>query len=471
LEPRELRYPLFVFFCSFYVGYLIAAVIHLWAVAIFMVFAVFTLVLFFRKTLLILVVALTLIPLGFLTGTILSVPHICSDEEYEYTGIAISDGSSGYVIAGKGYLLHEGEWKKTSTHMGILVKRSAVASTPRKGDVIWAAGKIEENVSYPYMTMRATSFGAAVEKGFSSRIGNSMKAWIIQRFEDVGLKSSSLLPVFLGEKAFVDRELADAFRGVGISHLFAVSGFHIGLMYLLLGMLFKLFMLPLKMRLYLMIILLGLYALSTGPSISSLRAFLVFSLHCMFALIDYPQHELNLLGLAGLVMIVADPGMLSSIAFQLSFGATAAILISAPLHKESTRLSFITEPLMVSVAAQIAVIPVIIINFERLSLLTIPMTLLLVPAFVLPFFVGSLAITVLGLINAETLSTILGEGLRVLSDVFEKTVYLIFEIGPEIHFSPLLASLISFLLVCSGLAFFFGMKGIARRTSTGDRLS
>ncbi len=471
MEPRELRYPLFVFFCSFYVGYLIATVLHLWAVAILTVLAVFTLILFFRKTLLILTVSLALILVGFLTGTLHSVPHVSSDEEYEYTGIAISDGSSGYVIAGKGYLLHEGKWKKTNTHIGILVNRSAVASVPRKGDVIWAAGKIEDNVSYPHMTMRATSFGAAVEKSLLSRIGNNMKAWIVRRFEDVGLKNSSLLPVFLGEKSFVDRNLSSAFREVGISHLFAVSGFHIGLMYLLLGMIFKLFMLPLKLRLYLMIILLGIYALSTGPSISSLRAFLVFSLHCMFALVDYPQHELNLLGLAGLVMIIADPGMLSSIAFQLSFGATAAILISAPLHKETSKLSFITEPLMVSVAAQIAVLPVIIVNFERLSLLTIPMTLLLVPVFVLPFFVGSLAITILGLINAETLSAILGEGLRVLSNVFEKTVYTISEIGPEIHFSPLSASLISSLIVCSGLAFFFGMKGIVRRTSTGDHLS
>ncbi len=461
---KEVRYPLFVFFCSFYIGYIIATVTGTLAVAVLVLATGGFLAFFFRRDPVFLFLAIASLPVGLVVGYLNTHLDLSFGEEYEYVGIAVSDATSGFVMAGKGYFLIDGEWVKTGAHVGITYRRLPTLSTPKKGDVIWTAGRISKNISYPFYTLRSNSFGSAVEKNALYRLGNRMKAWVVELFDRVGLKDSSLLPVFLGEKAFVDRELVSAYREVGISHLFAVSGFHVGLMYLLLGIVFRGFMLPLKMRLVMMIVFLGLYALTTGPSVSSLRAYLVFFFYCLFAFIDYPQHELNMLGLAALSIALIDPPMLSSVAFQLSFGATAAILIASPLIKSVTKFSFIIEPLLVSVVAQMAVLPVLLVNFERFSLLTIPLTLIAVPVFILPFFVGSIAIIILELINAKTLSMFLGEGLKTLSGLFEDMVRFLTRIGPEISVSRSLALLCSLCLVCSGLVFFFGIAGKHRKT-------
>ena len=110
------------------------------------------------------------------------------------------------------------------------------------------------------------------------------------------------------------------FAKLGLSHLLALSGFHFALLATLLTIVTR--------RSYRTVLtLLLLYALYIGPSPSVSRAHIAITLFLIAKGLFYRQPPLNALGGALLIALIIDPHITSSIAFQLSFGATLGILL------------------------------------------------------------------------------------------------------------------------------------------------
>ncbi len=176
--------------------------------------------------------------------------------------------------------------------------------------------------------------------------------------------SAALLAgLLLGERTALPSEIDMAFRRAGVYHLLAVSGFNVAL---IAGATFALLTLVRTGRRVAaaaaMVVVAG-FAAVVGPEPSVLRAVIMATLVLGGLLVDREASVLNSLALAALVILVLRPGDLHDPGFQLSFAATTGIVV-APLPR-----GLLTGAIGVSLAAELAVLPITLAHFNQLSLI------------------------------------------------------------------------------------------------------
>ena len=146
--------------------------------------------------------------------------------------------------------------------------------------------------------------------------------------------TAPLLKAFLtGDRSGLSGETVRIFRGSGASHLLALSGLHMGILYLLLSrILWPLGNSPAVKRFRYGVTLLsaGLFTLMTGATPSIVRAFLFIALRETALLLGRPHPPLRVLSTALLIQLVISPSVLRSTGFQLSYLAMAGIFLLYP---------------------------------------------------------------------------------------------------------------------------------------------
>src|SRR2546425_1183232 len=171
--------------------------------------------------------------------------------------------------------------------------------------------------------------------------------------------------LLLGDRADLPREVDDGFRRAGVYHVLAVSGFNVAL---IAGAVFSLLTLAHCGRrlaaLGAMAAVLG-FAFIVGPEPSVLRAVVMGVLVLGAVLLERDASVLNGLALAALLILAVRPNDLADPGFQLSFAATAGIVL-APLPR-----GLVWGSLGVSIAAQLAVLPIALWHFNQLSTIEI----------------------------------------------------------------------------------------------------
>lgn len=179
--------------------------------------------------------------------------------------------------------------------------------------------------------------------------------------------------LLFGEPRALPDEQVAALRRLGLGHLLAVSGLHVGMVagvaYLLaLG-------LPRRLRLLAVLTATLGYAVVVGPRPSVLRAALMTVILGLALLARRPPLPAHALGVSVIALVVWDPGLASELGFQLSVAATAGILLWVPTIVETRRrhgkrlerFRWISIPIAVTIAAQIATLPWAITAFHRIS--------------------------------------------------------------------------------------------------------
>ena len=156
----------------------------------------------------------------------------------------------------------------------------------------------------------------------------------------------------------------------------------------------------------------GGYVLLTGASPSVVRAALMAAAMLVARLGGSRAHAASALALAALVMLLAAPPVLWDVGFQLSLLATAGLDLlrggrRARACTDGRR--WIREPVALTLAAQLTTLPVILVNFERLSLVA-PIANVLVVPFVPLAMLFSALVAVVGVLNGSV-------HLPVVSDV------------------------------------------------------
>ena len=203
-----------------------------------------------------------------------------------------------------------------------------------------------------------------------------------------------LAGMVLGGSAGLDDEVRDIFAANGLSHLLSVSGTHMVLLAGLLGVLLR--PLPRKFRVGLIIAFLALYAALCGLRPPVLRALIMSSVLLGGSLLTSKggAERGNILCLTAVAMLLVKPLWLLDIGFQLSFGAAAGLVWLLPYAER--RLSgllpdFLAEMAAVTIAAQLAILPLLIGYFYTLPFISIVSNIILVPVLEL-----SAALTLLG---------------------------------------------------------------------------
>lgn len=136
-----------------------------------------------------------------------------------------------------------------------------------------------------------------------------------------------------GDKSDLPKEITRIFRDSGASHILALSGLHLGVLYLLLTRLTS----PLgnspkarKSRCSLIIVAALFYSIMTGATPSIIRAFLFITINETARLLGRKRDPVRVLLAALTVQLALKPDVISSVGFQLSYMAMAGIFLLYP---------------------------------------------------------------------------------------------------------------------------------------------
>ena len=198
----------------------------------------------------------------------------------------------------------------------------------------------------------------------------------------VGGRESGLVKAMLiGEKWALPSQITEEFRDTGIAHILAISGLHIGFIILLLTWLTNSLKLSPKAAFLVQGMVLGFYCLLVGGSPSVIRASIMGIIILGGRVVGRKPEPINSLFLAAFIVLLINPLDLYEIGFQLSFCATAGIILYAKPISVKLQLvpRVIADSLAVMLSAQIGTWPLLAYHFNVFSPIGIVANLILVP--------------------------------------------------------------------------------------------
>lgn len=172
----------------------------------------------------------------------------------------------------------------------------------------------------------------------------------------------------LGDASGLPLEWKRGLRVTGVYHLMSVSGVHVALVAGAVWLLGS--WLPRRLRLVLMLAAIALYLLLVGPLPALVRAAVMGLLAGTALLFERPPAAANALGWAVILLILSEPDVVRSPAFQLTVAATAGLLLLAPplAARWRRRLpAWLAESFAASAGAQLATLPWALPRFYTLS--------------------------------------------------------------------------------------------------------
>ena len=168
---------------------------------------------------------------------------------------------------------------------------------------------------------------------------DNLRARFIGRVENVFDKylsknnSAILKSIILGNYSYLDSDILVQYRELGIAHILAVSGLHIGIIAAFLISVFTYIGLDRKINYILTICTIWIYGFLIGYPSSVLRALIMFTVLYYSMMIFQRYDSINSLFFAAFIILAANPLALFSAGFQLSFLATFFILYLVPKLK------------------------------------------------------------------------------------------------------------------------------------------
>jgi competence protein ComEC len=213
-----------------------------------------------------------------------------------------------------------------------------------------------------------------------SRAANGLRRTLLRGAGSLSARDRSLfMGVVVGDDRDQPPELADDFRGAGLTHLLAVSGQNVAFVLALAGPVLR--RLRLWPRLASTLAVIAMFGVVTRFEPSVVRAAAMAALATATVTAGHPISRLRVLALAVTALLVVDPLLVRSAGFQLSTGAAAAIVVAAPaIAGVLPGPGAVREALAVTLAAQLGVAPVLLTTFGPVPVASIPANLLAVPA-------------------------------------------------------------------------------------------
>ncbi|WP_353096101.1 DNA internalization-related competence protein ComEC/Rec2 [Tissierella praeacuta] len=204
--------------------------------------------------------------------------------------------------------------------------------------------------------------------------------------------SSMMKSIILGEYSYLEEEYVEKYRSLGLAHILAVSGLHIGIIAGFLN--YILSNLGIKRRLNIIITLsiIWFYGYLIGFPPSLLRANIMFSIVFYGESLRKPYDSINALFFAMFILLIINPMWIFSLGFQLSFMATFSIIYFTPkiqkiLYPYNNKL---TSTLAGVLGVQIGLLPVQVYYFNKISIISIFSNLIIVPMLSVSLIIGGI---------------------------------------------------------------------------------
>ncbi len=258
-----------------------------------------------------------------------------------------------------------------------------------------------------------------------------LRAELLESLHDKGLTGTSyaiVAAMAFGDRSMLTQDTRDEYSRTGVAHLLALSGMHLGVLFMMLMMVFGRLRNKL-LRCVIIVVTVWAYVILVGMPSSVVRAATMLTIYSLVAVSGRDSMSVNALFVTFAIMLACNPMMIWDVGFQLSFLAVMSIFIFFPpiynimserLLFDHPVLRFLWSTIALSIAAQIGTSPLSVYYFGRFPLIflltnivAIPLvTLLLYSTFLLLLFsvipaVGSLMMFCLKACTS-LLSTVIG---------------------------------------------------------------
>ncbi len=220
---------------------------------------------------------------------------------------------------------------------------------------------------------------------FIFRLNNNVINGIINQVKNIFPQETGglLLGLMLGDKTYISDEIKLDFQKSSLSHILAVSGSHVS--YIVFGLTYFISFTKMskKSGYFVMIFSLIVFIFITNFFVSVIRACMM-SIILIIAKIFYRKPDIiNILAISALIISIYNPYSINSVSMQLSYLGTIGVIFITPIINKILRKYIsnkkICQILSIPISAQIAILPIMIKNFNTISLTFIISNLIAMP--------------------------------------------------------------------------------------------
>ncbi|MBY0310234.1 ComEC family competence protein [Patescibacteria group bacterium] len=364
-------------------------------------------------------------------GVGFSLGVVRTDYAWSQLGVSPLVAAVGNKITLEGVVAREPERREQSLHVYIKMGDNLILVTTDRyeaiafGDRVLVTGQLlvpesfttdlGRTFNYPgYLRARGVEYRMSFPDEvvvLNSAQGNTVLAGLYSFKETFISALARVLPepalglgvgLLLGVKQSLGEEIEDAFRTTGIIHIVVLSGYNLALVVTFVTVLLSFLLTP-RPRVVLALLALALFTLLVGLSATVVRAATMAALALIAQAFGRGYIILRGLLFAGVLMLVWNPWLLMyDIGFQFSFLATLGLILVAPqletLFVEGKWMMSSRQFFIATLAAQVAVTPLLLYHIGEVSLIALLVNVLVLPAvpfaMMLTFITGVAALVV-----------------------------------------------------------------------------
>lgn len=304
----------------------------------------------------------------------------------------------------------EDKWISTSGNILLYFQKDSTSKKILQGDEIVISSTLQ-NIQAPqnpgqFNYKQYLSFNQIYQQGFVGQtdwkilstghfslisFASGIRDHLLQTLKTFGLSNDELAvasALILGYKDDLDSELKHSYSSAGATHVLAVSGLHVGIIFIALSFILGIFDKNEKLifiRLSILLFILWAYATITGLSPSVVRAATMFSFVAVGKAFKRDSNIYNTLAGSALVLLIINPYLIMEVGFQLSYLAVLGIVYFQKIiyktinvnHKIGDYIWTITS---VSIAAQLTTFPLGLLYFHQFPTYFFISNLVVIPA-------------------------------------------------------------------------------------------
>jgi len=246
-----------------------------------------------------------------------------------------------------------------------------------------------KNILYQCYINGEISSGERTDLSFSEKIKQN-RLETLQKISnsEMSFRSREFLKgIILADRTEIDSETVQDFNRSGLVHFLAISGTHIVVIF---GMFYFLMMRFSSVRLkkyaiVISLLFIWIFAVFIGFGNSVVRSCIMISVYFIYVLLQRKPDLLHSMALSAFIILMIDTQQIFDVGFQLSFIAVLGIYwLNQPILKYLPRQNnffkkLIYNTISISVAAQLATLPLVLYYFHQFSLISIVANFIIVP--------------------------------------------------------------------------------------------
>ena len=198
--------------------------------------------------------------------------------------------------------------------------------------------------------------------------------------------------LYFGNQDFITKTTMNDFKRAGVFHILSAGGLHVGVIAAIPFFLLGIVRVNRRIIMAASVIAVFLYLCMTDMPVCLLRSCVMFFMYAAQRIAGRETNIFNTFFLSCAAIVMIFPHEIFGLGFQLSYGATLGILLfHGPYRKSISWMpGFISNPIALTLSAQLLVLPVLLVRLNELNLVGLISNIIVVPLMSL-LLVASLA--------------------------------------------------------------------------------